>query len=218
MYESDFDREYQEFMEDSLTRKGHIEHLIPQMEELCKRHFDDNEREELYNVLKKFEIEDGVSIFMTSDKPADKKYAGRVDLPLEFMNLYIGKNRAKNTYKKLAIGLNFVFKKQNDLIRFNQDLLSTEYPLLCNDILSTTSTCSAETQYILKYYPKAGVLVQAVKSKHGSYLKQTPDVKGYFVPNQGIGFYEPELHVFHIYDPKARWKATKEYERRFVIN
>lgn len=186
---------YVEVMRNSTMRNEAILFLISRIEEKSNRAFNEKEIRFLTEVLQDYEVEDGVSVFMTISKPAGKKKIAKIRCHNEYITLWWGINRnaKKSTYpNRYALGITF------------EDIPATEHTYLTIAELSKKfpafkdffATLCINDEFMLFAYSKAASFSKAVMDREGTWLLQTPEGKS-FVPSAPIGKkVGNELHLF----------------------
>lgn len=212
---SEMDKNYQSFMKNSLARAEAAKMVIQDIEKLSGRAFSIEDAAKIIDVITWCDIEDGVTVFMSSDAPKDKRFIGKVELPTEHVLFYFGKNRAAGARFPYALGVCFRFKQNHELLQMNLEYVKREYPAFAKPIQDVVTP---GTEYQLKVYPKAAEFYSAVRHLKGEWLIQVPSSKGQFVPNRGIGLKEKNSNVIHIFEPHPRVKASRKYAKRVCFS
>lgn len=200
--------DYQVILHESYTRQQAADDLIERIEKMSKRNFDECDKVAIKDRLCWFEVEECYTVFMADGAPKDKQFIGKIELRTEYISLYFGRNRA--VPEAYSLGIHFSTKKENDVVYFSEATFKARFPEMSVHILPVVHE---GPQYILKVYPKAGLLYQKVRQRPGMWLGQTPTATGQFVPNRGIGFIEEGSNVVHICDPKATLRVNHMYNQ-----
>lgn len=211
----EMNRNYQKVMKSSVLRASSARLVIQDIEKITGRSFSIEDAAKIIDIITWCDIEDGVTVFMPSSAPRDKKFIGKVELPTEHMLLYFGKNRANGARFPYALGVCFRFKQNHELTQMNMEYLKKEYPSFVKAI---AEGATSDQEYQLKVYPKAAEFYSAVRGIKGEWLIQEPSHKGQFVPNRGIGLKEKNTNVIHIYEPHPRVKASRKYTKRVCFS
>lgn len=201
---------YVEVMRNSTMRKEALSILIARIGKKSNREFNEKEIRLLTEVLQDYEVEDGVSVFMTSSKPAGKKKIAKIRCHNEYITLWWGINRnaKKSSYpNRYALGITF------------EDIPATEHTYLTIAELSKKfpafkdffETLHPSDEFMLFAYSRAGIFSKVVINREGTWLLQTPEGKS-FVPSAPIGKkVGNELHIF--------WPGNtikKDFFKRFI--
>lgn len=186
---------YAEIMRDSLVRKEAIRKLIVEIQEKTKRVFTEKDIRFFTEVLENYEVEDGVSVFMTPRKPSDKYKIARIRCRNEYAILWWGPN--KNAHKisnpnRFALGITYEDIPYNEHTYFTTDELVKKFP----EFTEVFAMLKPSDEIKLFAYAQAGTFSRAVMEREGIWLLQTPEGKS-FVPSKPIGKrIGNEIHLF----------------------
>lgn len=186
---------YAEIMRDSLVRKEAIQKLIFEIQKKTKRVFTEKDIRFFTEVLENYEVEDGVSVFMTPQKPSGKSKIARIRCRNEYAILWWGLN--KNAHKisnpnRFALGITYEDIPCNEHAYFTISELVKRFP----EFEEVFTTFKPNDEIKLFAYAKAGTFSKAVMEREGIWLLQIPEGKS-FVPSKPIGKrIGDEIHLF----------------------
>lgn len=186
---------YAEIMRNSSVRKQAIEELIDKIQRKTNRVFCEKDIRFFTEVLENYDIEDGVSVFMTSSRPTGKEQIAKIRCRKEYAILWWGLNKNKkksSNPNKFALGITYEDIPATEHTYLTISELVQKFPAF-NDFFNTLKPGE---EFKLFAYAKAGELSKAVMEKEGTWLLQTPNGKS-FVPAKPIGKkINNELHIF----------------------
>lgn len=200
---------YEEIMRDSELRKKSVEKLIDFMQQSLKRSFSSKECKELFEVLRCYEVEEGVSLFLPSSKPRDKKRIGKIELAQNNLVLWWGKNRNSTSVFTYSLGVTLEDKKPNEVCYYTREEIAKEFP----DFNEIFKEWKEGFVYTVHVYAKAGAFYKVAKEMVGDWLLQKPNaLNKSFIPYRAIGK-KAGACDFHIFQPKN----VREYVRKIKI-
>ena len=202
---------YTQIMMESSTRKQAVDRVISDIKQNKIRKFSDDTLSQIRNVLLKYEVEEGVAVFFSSDTPDEKTLIAKIDTGKEYALLWWGNNlnrRRVSNPCKYALGIVMVWKRGNESCNCTVTELGKRFPAF----IEFFSRFKKGDTFKLCVYKKAGDLYRAVADRDGDWILQTPNGKSFF-PTMPIGkFVEgKEVHIFY---PKN--KVDKAKLQRFV--
>ena len=200
---------YNELMKDSIFRNKALEMVISEIQLRSKRQFSDETKKKIKEVLSNYEVEDGVSVFMTPEKPIDKTYIAKIDCGREYVTFWWGENRKANI-NRYALGLTFSHKGQNEVALYKKEELCKEFP----DFADYFSKYEKGKKLKLVVYAKAGSFYKDAKDVSGEWLLQTPQNKS-FIPSKAIGKIA-DGNVIYIFQPNNNIRANR-YVRNIEV-
>lgn len=208
---------YNQIMFNSYLRLEEMEHIYSEISRLTKIKLSEKDKEKVKDVVGWFDIEDGVTVFSISKCPNDKRFIGKADLGCDNLIFYWGINRSHTSRNKYGLGVSVKQKPDSELHEYTELRFKDSFPTLCKDVLLAICECSQSQVYSMVVYPTAGTMYKSVCAKNGKWLIQTPNEKGQFVPNKGIGLFVENEATFYMYEPKPKHIVGKPYKRRFKI-
>lgn len=186
---------YAEIMRDSLVRKEAIRKLIDEIQKKTKRVFTEKDIRFFTEVLENYEVEDGVSVFMTPQKPSGKNKIARIRCRNEYAILWWGPNKNANKISnpnRFALGITYESIPSNEHTYFTISELVKKFP----EFEEVFATFKPNDEIKLFAYAKAGTFSKAVMERDGIWLLQIPEGKC-FVPAKPIGKrIDNEIHLF----------------------
>ena len=205
---------YTQIMMESNLRKQAVDKVISDIKQSKIRKFSDATLGQIRDILLRYEVEEGVVVFFSSDTPAGKTMIAKIDTGKEYAMLWWGNNLNKKRVSnpcKYGLGIVMVGKHENEKCRYTVTEISEEFP----DFAEFFDKLKNGETFKLYVYKKAGDLYRAVASHEGEWILQTPQGKS-FVPTKPIGKYVEgkELHIFY---PKNTVKGTK-YQKFILID
>ena len=205
---------YTQIMMESNLRKQAVDKVISDIKQSKIRKFSDATLGQIRDILLRYEVEEGVVVFFSSDTPAGKTMIAKIDTGKEYAMLWWGNNLNKKRVSnpcKYGLGIVMVGKHGNEKCRYTVTEISEEFP----DFAEFFYKLKNGETFKLYVYQKAGDLYRAVASHEGEWILQTPQGKS-FVPTKPIGKYVEgkELHIFY---PKNTVKGTK-YQKFILID
>ena len=174
---------YAEIMKDSIVRNQAIDAIIQKIGDISRKTINSKTETSIRNILQKYEVEDGLSIFLASSQPSDKEFLAKVDTGKEYMYLWWGENRGKNLTShsnRYAMGITFVGKRHDEISEYTVEDLTEEFSDFANIFLGLR-----KGEILRLYvYSKPGTLYNDVYLKHGKWLLRMPYER---VASQSIG-------------------------------
>ncbi len=205
---------YAEIMRNSSIRQRAVLDLIQTIQLKSNRLFSEKDVKLLQDVLKNYEVEDGVSVFMTKAKPEGKEKIAKIRFHNEYVTLWWGKNkyaRKMSNPNKYALGLTFSDIPITEHTYITIEELNKKFP----DFKEFFATLHSNDEFKLFAYSKASFFSKAVMEQEGTWLLQTPEGKN-FVPSAPIG--KKIGDELHIYWPKNKIKNDCFKKLIFVID
>lgn len=197
----------------SKARKNAIMRIIQDMFYYSKKKLPEHALEKIVRCLAMYEVEKGVSVFMSSQKPNEEaKLIAKIDTDKEILYLWWSDNAKKNneyTSKAYSLGMTFKYKSANELAIYSVEDWQREFP----DFAEYIADLKGHT-WKIKLYSKAGILFDKVSGEEGIWLVQDP-ANNRFIPNRPVGkvILPNELHIFQ---PNPNMKKPI-YERLIKI-
>lgn len=196
----------------SEVRKNAIKKVLTDIMFYSKKHFSEDVLRVMATHLSRYEVEKGVSVFMTSRRPNNYsvKLIAKIDTGKEFLYLWWTENANKikkensNIY---ALGLTFEYKASDELAIYTIEDWKKEFPAF-SEYLSELRNVVLR----VKIFSKAGTFYREVADMPGKWLVQTP-VNKYFVPSRPIGKLVSPNRLY-IFQPNPRLK--KEFYERLI--
>lgn len=186
---------YAEIMRDSLVRKEAIQKLVVEIQKKTKRVFTEKDIRFFTEVLVNYEVEDGVSVFMTPRKPSGKNKIAKIRCRNEYAILWWGPNinaHKTSNPNRFALGITYEDIPSNEHTYFTIGELIKKFP----EFKEVFTTLKPNDEIKLFAYAKAGTFSRAVMEREGIWLLQIPEGKS-FVPAKAIGKrIDNEIHLF----------------------
>lgn len=197
---------YTQIMMESNVRKQAVDKVISDIKQSKIRKFSDATLGQIRDILLRYEVEEGVVVFFSSDTPAGKTMIAKIDTGKEYAVLWWGNNLNKKRVSnpcKYGLGIVMVGKHKNEKCSYTVTELAEKFP----DFAEFFSKFKTGDTFKLHVYKKAGDLYRAVANRDGEWILQIPQGKS-FVPTRPIGKYveDKELHIFY---PKNTVKGVK---------
>lgn len=188
---------YTQIMMESNVRKHAVDKVISDIKQSKIRKFSDATLGQIRDILLRYEVEEGVVVFFSSDTPAGKTMIAKIDTGKEYAVLWWGNNLNKKRVSnpcKYGLGIVMVGKHKNEKCSYTVTELSEKFP----DFAEFFSKFKKGDTFKLHVYKKAGDLYRAVANRDGEWILQIPQGKS-FIPTKPIGKYVEgkELHIFY---------------------
>ena len=197
---------YTQIMMESNVRKQAVDKVISDIKQSKIRKFSDVTLGQIRDILLRYEVEEGVVVFFSSDTPAGKTMIAKIDTGKEYAVLWWGNNLNKKRVSnpcKYGLGIVMVGKHKNEKCSYTVTELAEKFP----DFAEFFSKFKTGDTFKLHVYKKAGDLYRTVANRDGEWILQIPQGKS-FIPTRPIGKYVEgkELHIFY---PKNTVNGTK---------
>lgn len=188
---------YTQIMMESNVRKQAVDKVISDIKQSKIRKFSDATLGQIRDILLRYEVEEGVVVFFSSDTPAGKTMIAKIDTGKEYAVLWWGNNLNKKRVSnpcKYGLGIVMVGKHKNEKCSYTVTELAEKFP----DFAEFFSKFKKGDTFRLHVYKKAGDLYRAVANRDGEWILQIPQGKS-FIPTRPIGKYVEgkELHIFY---------------------
>ena len=205
---------YTQIMMESNVRKQAVDKAISDIKQSKIRKFSDATLGQIRDILLRYEVEEGVVVFFSSDTPAGKTMIAKIDTGKEYAVLWWGNNLNKKRVSnpcKYGLGIVMIGKHKNEKCSYTVTELAEKFP----DFAEFFGKFKTGDTFKLHVYKKAGDLYRAVVNRDGEWILQIPQGKS-FIPTRPIGKYVEgkELHIFY---PKNTVKGTK-YQKFILID
>lgn len=197
---------YTQIMMESNVRKQAVDKAISDIKQSKIRKFSDATLGQIRDILLRYEVEEGVVVFFSSDTPAGKTMIAKIDTGKEYAVLWWGNNLNKKRVSnpcKYGLGIVMIGKHKNEKCSYTVTELAEKFP----DFAEFFGKFKTGDTFKLHVYKKAGDLYRAVVNRDGEWILQIPQGKS-FIPTRPIGKYVEgkELHIFY---PKNTVKGVK---------
>lgn len=197
---------YTQIMMESNVRKQAVDKAISDIKQSKIRKFSDATLGQIRDILLRYEVEEGVVVFFSSDTPAGKTMIAKIDTGKEYAVLWWGNNLNKKRISnpcKYGLGIVMIGKHKNEKCSYTVTELAEKFP----DFAEFFGKFKTGDTFKLHVYKKAGDLYRAVVNRDGEWILQIPQGKS-FIPTRPIGKYVEgkELHIFY---PKNTVKGVK---------
>lgn len=197
---------YTQIMMESNVRKQAVDKVISDIKQSKIRKFSDATLGQIRDILLRYEVEEGVVVFFSSDTPAGKTMIAKIDTGKEYAVLWWGNNLNKKRVSnpcKYGLGIVMIGKHKNEKCSYTVTELAEKFP----DFAEFFGKFKTGDTFKLHVYKKAGDLYRAVVNRDGEWILQIPQGKS-FIPTRPIGKYVEgkELHIFY---PKNTVKCVK---------
>lgn len=198
----------------SEVRKEAIKKVIKDMLFYSKKKLPESALYQIVMSLTKYEVEKGVSVFMTADRPNgyNSILVDRIDTGKDILYLWWTQNAnkgSKSTSNLYALGMTFKYKSADEVSNYTCEDWEKEFPAFSEYISEIKGRVLK-----VKIFSKAGIFYREVADIPGKWLVQTP-VNKYFIPNRPIGkLVSP--NKLYIFQPNPRMKKAF-YERLIRI-
>ncbi len=197
---------YTQIMMESNVRKQAVDKVISDIKQSKIRKFSDATLGQIRDILLRYEVEEGVVVFFSSDTPAGKTMIAKIDTGKEYAVLWWGNNLNKKRVSnpcKYGLGIVMIGKHKNEKCSYTVTELAEKFP----DFAEFFGKFKTGDTFKLHVYKKAGDLYRAVVNRDGEWILQIPQGKS-FIPTRPIGKYVEgkELHIFY---PKNTVKGVK---------
>lgn len=197
---------YTQIMMESNVRKQAVDKVISDIKQSKIRKFSDATLGQIRDILLRYEVEEGVVVFFSSDTPAGKTMIAKIDTGKEYAVLWWGNNLNKKRVSnpcKYGLGIVMIGKHKNEKCSYTVTELAEKFP----DFAEFFGKFKTGDTFKLHAYKKAGDLYRAVVNRDGEWILQIPQGKS-FIPTRPIGKYVEgkELHIFY---PKNTVKGVK---------
>ena len=205
---------YTQIMMESDVRKYAVDRVISKIKQCKIRKFSDATLGQISDILLKYEVEEGVVVFFSSNIPAGKTKIAKIDTGYEYVELWFGNNLNKKHISnpcKYGLGIIMVGKKKDEKCIYTVSELGEKFP----DFTEFFGKLKNGDTFRLHVYKKAGDFYRAVANRDGEWILQIPQGKS-FIPTKPIGKYieGKELHIFY---PKNTVKGT-EFQKFISID
>ena len=196
----------------SEVRKKAMRKVIHDILFYSKKKLSDRTLTKIVECLSQYEVEKGVSVFMTAERPNayDTKLIGKIDTGKEILYLWWTKNVKKNAQghgNTYALGMNFGYKTAGELAIYTMEDWENEFPEFAMYLSELRGKI-----WKVKLFSKASVFYKEVAELPGDWLVQTPVNKS-FVPNRPIGkLVAPDK--LYIFQPNPKMK--KDFYERLI--
>ncbi len=197
---------YTQIMMESNVRKQAVDKAISDIKQSKIRKFSDATLGQIRDILLRYEVEEGVVVFFSSDTPAGKTMIAKIDTGKEYAVLWWGNNLNKKRVSnpcKYGLGIVMIGKHKNEKCSYTVTELAEKFP----DFAEFFGKFKTGDTFKLHVYKKAGDLYRAVVNRDGEWILQIPQGKS-FIPTRPIGKYVEgkELHIFY---PQNTVKGVK---------
>lgn len=197
---------YTQIMMESNVRKQAVDKVISDIKQSKIRKFSDATLGQIRDILLRYEVEEGVVVFFSSDTPAGKTMIAKIDTGKEYAVLWWGNNLNKKRVSnpcKYGLGIVMIGKHKNEKCSYTVTELAEKFP----DFAEFFGKFKTGDTFKLHVYKKAGDLYRAVVNRDGEWILQIPQGKS-FIPTRPIGKYVEgkELHIFY---PQNTVKGVK---------
>lgn len=188
---------YTQIMMESNVRKQAVDKVISDIKQSKIRKFSDATLGQIRDILLRYEVEEGVVVFFSSDTPAGKTMIAKIDTGKEYAVLWWGNNLNKKRVSnpcKYGLGIVMIGKHKNEKCSYTVTELAEKFP----DFAEFFGKFKTGDTFKLHVYKKAGDLYRAVVNRDGEWILQIPQGKS-FIPTRPIGKYVEgkELHIFY---------------------